>query len=159
MEGVAKAAGTSRPLVHSYFTDRRGLLDAIHIRIIRRLDDWVFHGLERADTTHARIAALVNGVMSFIDQESQAWGILSTSGGYDHPAFHRLRARWVDSLVDGNPDRMIPAQVVVSALVLTGGSWVTAGTEPVAVVRVLAPLVTTATAPTGWGVGGHHLTG
>jgi AcrR family transcriptional regulator len=138
---VARAAGTSRPLVHAYFGDRRGLIDAIQIRVIRRLDDWVAHGLQRATTPRGRVAALVDGVFSFVEQEGEAWRLLTSSGGLDHPLLHRLRHRWAEAVAGGDPALLLAAEAVVAALVLATGGWTSAGVEPSDVTRVLAEVV------------------
>ena len=90
----------SRALVHTYLGDRRGLIDAVQVRIVGRLDTWVGHGLRRADTPEARLRALVQGVYAFVVAEHDAWGVLGTSGDFDHPALHGVRARWAATLTD-----------------------------------------------------------
>lgn len=141
LEDIARAAGTSRPLVHAYFGDRHGLLDAVQVRIIRRLDDWVAHGLRRATTSRGRVAALTDGLFAFVDQEGDAWRLLGGSGGLDHPSFHRLRHRWSATVADGHGDRLLAAQAAVAALVLAAGGWTSAGVDPADVTQVLADLV------------------
>ncbi len=138
LEQVARAAGTSRPLVHSYFGDRRGLLDAIQLRVVRRLDDWVAHGLARAGSPEEALTAVTTAVFSFVEQEREAWRLVTTSGGLDHPGMHGVRARWTDALCDGDPDRVVGAQAVMAALLLGAGGWVARGEEPAAVSSVLA---------------------
>lgn len=138
LEQVAQAAGTSRPLVHTYFGDRRGLLDAVQVRIVRRLADWVDHGLGRARDTDEAIQALTAGVFSFVEQERDTWRLLTTSGGLDHPDLHAVRARWTRTLGDDEPDRAIGAQAAVAALLLGAGGWVARGEEPSVVGTVLA---------------------
>ena len=137
LEQVAQAAGTSRPLVHTYFGDRRGLLDAVQVRIVRRLADWVEHGLARARSTDDVVHALTAGVFAFVDQERDTWRLLTTSGGLDHPDLHAVRARWASALGGDEPDRAIGATAVVAALLLGAGSWVARGEEPTAVAAVL----------------------
>lgn len=140
-EQVAVAAGVSRALVHTYLGDRRGLIDAVQVRIVSRLDTWVGHGLDRAATTEARLRALVQGVFAYVEAERDAWGVLAASGGFDHPALHGVRARWTAALsVDDRADDLGP-QAVVAALVAGVGSWVNRGTDPDDVVAVLRPLL------------------
>ncbi len=138
---VAAAAGVSRALVHTYLGDRRGLIDAVQVRIVGRLDTWVAHGLRRAATTEARLRALVWGVFSFVEAEQDAWGVLGASGGFDHPALHGVRARWVAELTaDGDTDEL-RAQAAVSAILGSAGSWVNRGLEPGDVEAALAGLL------------------
>lgn len=127
----------SRALVHTYLGDRRGLIDAVQVRIVGRLDTWVGHGLRRADTTEARLRALVQGVCAFVVAEHDAWGVLGTSGGFDHPALHGVRARWAATLTDDE----VRGQAVVAALVGGVGPWMARGVEPDDVERVLRDLL------------------
>jgi AcrR family transcriptional regulator len=141
LEQVASAAGTSRPLVHAYFGDRRGLLDALQVRAVRRLAEWVEHGLGRSRSTDEALAAIVTATFSFVDQERDAWRFLSASGGLDHPDLHAVRARWVSALVDDEPERTTGAQAAVAGLLLGAGGWVARGEEPESVATVLAKLL------------------
>ena len=84
----------------------------------RDLDDWAAHGLQRATTPRGRVAALVDGVFSFVEQEGEAWRLLTSSGGLDHPLLHRLRHRWAEAVAGGDPALLLAAEAVVAALVL-----------------------------------------
>ena len=138
---VALAAGVSRALVHTYLGDRRGLIDAVQVQIVGRLDTWVGHGLRRSTTTPARLRAVIQGVFSFVEAEQEAWGVLGASGGFDHPALHGVRARWAAALlVDGDLDE-IRAQAAISAVLGSAGSWVNRGVEPSQTEAALAVLL------------------
>lgn len=136
---VALAAGVSRSLVHAYLGDRRGLIDAVQVRIIGRLDTWVGHGLARATTPRACLRALVQGTCAFVDAERDAWGVLGTSGGFDHPALHGVRARWAARLAAEDDD--LGAQAAVSALLGGVGTWVNRGIDPDAIEDALVRLL------------------
>lgn len=127
-EQVAEEAGVSRALVHTYLGDRRGLLDAVQVRVVGRLDAAVGHGLTRATTRADRLRALVVGVVSFVEAEHDAWSVVVASGGLDHPALHGVRARWAAVLADGDGEVAVAAQAVVAALLLGVGGWVNRGT-------------------------------
>lgn len=138
---VAEAAGVSRALVHTYLGDRRGLIDAVQVQIVGRLDTWVGHGIRRADGTEARLRAIVQGVLAFVEAEQDSWGVLGASGGFDHPALHGVRARWAAVLTaDGDLDE-VRAQAAVSAVLGSAGSWVNRGVDPADVERALGPLL------------------
>ena len=149
----------SRALVHAYLGDRRGLIDAVQVRITMRLDTWVGHGLGRATEPPAALRAMVGGTFSFVESGHDAWGVLVASGGLDHPALHGVRARWVARLAprsagptgsaDG-ADRLadtatVRAQAAVAALLLGVGAWVTRGTDPGEVATALVSLLATGT--------------
>ncbi|MCU1351358.1 MAG: hypothetical protein JWM05_567 [Acidimicrobiales bacterium] len=134
---IARAANVSRPLVHAYLGDRRGLVDAVHERIVARLERWVGHGLDRAGDPTARLHALVEGTFAFVAAEPGAWRVLAATGGLDQGELHRVRARWAEGLSAGGAAADLAAQAVVAGLVLGVGAWVAAGVEPAA---VLAPL-------------------
>lgn len=131
----------SRALVHTYLGDRRGLIDAVQVRIVGRLDTWVGHGLRRATTTPARMRAIVQGTCSFVEAEQDAWGVLGASGGFDHPALHGVRARWAAALVSDADLDETRAQAVVSAVLGSAGSWVNRGVDPARIEAALMPLV------------------
>lgn len=140
LDQVAAEAGTSRPLLHTYFGDRRGLLDAVQIRIVSRFDAWTAHGLNRADNPLAVVRALTDGVISFVTHEPDSWSVLVASGGLDHPLMHRLCLRW-SSLIDdpspgpsaataeGDGPRGLTGELVVHALLGGAGGWVRAGVD------------------------------
>lgn len=140
-EQVAEAAGVSRALVHTYLGDRRGLLDAVQVQIIGRLDRWVGHGLRRADGRAAALHAIVHGTFSFVDAERDAWGVLGASGGTDHPALHGVRARWTARLGLDGEVADLAAQAAVGALLGGVGTWVVRGVEPDEVVATLRPML------------------
>lgn len=126
---VADAAGVSRALVHAYLGDRRGLIDAVQVQIVGRLDTWVGHGLRRAESPRACLRALVQGVLSFVEQDPDAWGVLGATGGLDHPALHGVRARWAARLSEGIDDDLA-GQAAVGALLAGAGTWVNRGVDP-----------------------------
>jgi AcrR family transcriptional regulator len=131
------AAGVSRALVHTYLGDRRGLLDAVQVRIVSRMDAWVGHGLSRATDPVDRLRAILGGLFAFVEAEREAWGVLVASGGLDHPALHGVRGRWAAALADDDEAGAVAAQAVVAAALLGVGGWVNRGVEPG---DVLAPL-------------------
>ncbi|NLD77260.1 MAG: TetR family transcriptional regulator [Acidimicrobiales bacterium] len=147
LEQVAAAAGTSRPLLHAYFGDRRGLLDAVQVRVVRRLDEWVEHGLKRSRTPREALLAMVTATFSFVDQETDSWRVLMASGGLDHPDLHAVRTRWSDALADADPSPSLGAQAAVGALLSGAGGWVARGEEPGAVAAVLGRLLRPEPAP------------
>lgn len=139
-DDLARAAGVSRALVHTYLGDRRGLIDAIQVRLIARLDRWVGHGLARALDPLSSLRAMVGGTFSFVEADHDAWSVLVASGGLDHPALHGVRARWTRHL-DPDP-ASVSGQGAVLALVGGVGGWVSRGIDPADVQRVLARLLT-----------------
>ncbi|MCU1455290.1 MAG: hypothetical protein JWN46_3436 [Acidimicrobiales bacterium] len=129
-DDVARAADVSRPLVHTYLGDRRGMVDAVQVRIVARLDRWVEHGLRRAGDRRARLHAVVDGTFSFVTAERDAWGVLAATGGLDHPALHQIRARWSALVAVDGEAADPPAQAVVGGLLLGVGPWVARAVEP-----------------------------
>ena len=126
---VATEAGVSRSLVHAYLGDRRGLIDAVQVRIVGRLDRWVGHGFDREAPLGGRVRALVAATCAFVDAEREAWSVLTTTGGLDHPSTHALRQRWVGVLVAEGGDAL-GAQVAVAALLQGTAGWVARGIDP-----------------------------
>lgn len=138
---VASAAGVSRALVHTYLGDRRGLIDAVQVQIVGRLDTWVGHGLRRAADPVQALRALVQGVFAFVDAERDAWGVLGATGGFDHPALHGVRGRWAAALAADGRAQDVGAQAAVGALLGGVAGWVNRGVDPALVERHLRPLV------------------
>ncbi len=102
---MAEAAGVSRSLVHAYLGDRRGLLDAVQVRIVSRLDTAASPGLGGDGAPADHLRALVGRVFAFVAAEQDAWGVLVVSGGLDHPALHGIRSRWAAALAAAGPDQ------------------------------------------------------
>lgn len=137
----------SRPLVHAYLGDRRGLLDAVQVHIIGRLDGWVDARVACASGPKAHLRELTAALLSFVESEGEAWGVLLASGGLDHPALHQLKGRWVEPLVDGLESRRVGAQAAVAALVSEAGGWVARGTAVGDLERVLATVLDAPVSP------------
>ncbi|MCB1039462.1 MAG: TetR/AcrR family transcriptional regulator [Acidimicrobiales bacterium] len=139
-EQVADAAGVSRPLVHTYLGDRRGLIDAVQVRIIGRLDTWVGHGLARADSPADAWRAVVHGVLAFVESEHDGWSVLSATGGLDHPALHGLRQRWAATVAAGDDARShLASTAAIGALLLEAAPWANRGVDASEVLAVLDP--------------------
>jgi AcrR family transcriptional regulator len=142
---VADAAGVSRALVHAYLGDRRGLIDAVQVQIVGRLDTWVGHGLGRATTPRACWRAVVQGTFAFVQDQPDRWSVLGTTGGLDHPALHGVRARWAATIERGGPDgdphpeRALGCQAAVGAVLVGVGPWTNRGVDPDDVERALWP--------------------
>ncbi len=137
---VAEAAGVSRALVHTYLGDRRGLVDAVQVGIVGRLDTWVGHGLGRDRGRGERRRAIVQGVLAFVEAERDGWSVLTATGGLDHPALHGLRTRWTVLLSADERGDDLGAQAAVAALLLGAGPWVNRGIDPSTVEQALAPV-------------------
>ena len=140
---VAEAAGVSRALVHTYLGDRRGLLDAVQVRIVGRMDTWVGHSLRRATSPAGRLRAITGALFAFVEADRDAWGVLVASGGLDHPALHGVRGRWCAALADSGPPTDIGIQAAVVALIGGVGGWVNRGAEPDQVSDTLVRLLPT----------------
>ena len=138
---MAEAAGVSRALVHAYLGDRRGLIDAVQVRIVARLDTWVGHGLARAADRDEALAAIVQGSFAFVEAERDGWGVLAASGGFDHPAFHGVRGRWARALSTDEDPADPHAAAAVAALLGAVGTWSNRGTDPAVIIDVLALLL------------------
>ena len=130
-EEVAKAAGISRALVHAYLGDRRGLIDALQLRLVGRLDDWLGHGLARATSPGSALHALSIGIFSFVEANRDAWQVLVTTGGLDHPSLHAARSRWCGALDSGSGS--LAPQLIVASLLSGAGGWVARGEDPITV--------------------------
>ena len=133
----------SRALVHTYLGDRRGLLDAVQVRIVARMDTWVGHSLRRSTTPPGRLRAITGALFAFVEADREAWGVLVASGGLDHPALHGVRGRWCTQIAESGSANDLGIQAAVVALISGVGGWVNRGAEPDQVSDVLVSLLPT----------------
>lgn len=142
-EAVARAAGVSRALVHAYLGDRRGLIDAVQVAMIRRVDERVGDAVGRASAGPERVRALVTELFAVVAADRLGWALFTGTGGLEHPALTTVRDRWTGALVDEAAEgpagdaRVLAAQATVSALVAGVGGWVDRAVDPDRLLDVL----------------------
>ncbi|MGH2685777.1 MAG: TetR/AcrR family transcriptional regulator [Actinomycetota bacterium] len=104
-EEIAEAAGVSRGLVYNYFGDKQGLVAAVYVRGMQRLDDRLADAVEGTDDLgEERLRRIADAYLAFA--RDSAWGIASVVGSNSaltHPEarearrrIERLAERWFD---------------------------------------------------------------
>jgi len=97
-EAVAEAADVSRALLYNYFGDRKGLLAAIEVRALRRLDDALLAVLDPSLEPAQQLRPLANAYVEFSKAHGQTWRVLAATGATDHPSVHAARRTRVERL-------------------------------------------------------------
>jgi len=116
-EEIAEAADVSRGLVYNYFKDRTGLLVALAVRTLDRLDAEVLSALDPATDLDTQLTALGRAYRHYGRVNADTWRLLARSGLLDHPSVlaardkrvSRVAALWGDS-----PDARLAAWVVTA---------------------------------------------
>jgi len=94
-EEIADAAEVSRGLVYNYFKDRTGLLVALAVRTLDRLDTEVLGALDPGTDLSAQISALGRAYGRYARLNADTWRLLARSGLLDHPSVLAARAHRV----------------------------------------------------------------
>lgn len=118
-EEVAEAAGVSRALVYNYFKDRTGLLVALSLRTIDRLDREVHAALIPGVGVSDQLAALGRAYTAHARADAGTWRVLANSGTLDHPsvrARRRVRIERLAALWGDHRDARAAAVMVTSLL-------------------------------------------
>jgi AcrR family transcriptional regulator len=129
-EEIADAAGVSRALVYNYFGDRGGLLAAVYLRNLQRLDDELDLAVTGELTAHDRIRAIVRGYLGFARSNSQAWRAMQLVGTVHHPAVLSARRARMDGFArswGGGPHARSIAFGVAGMLEAATLDWLDSG--------------------------------
>ena len=126
-EEIADAAGVSRALVYNYFGDKGGLIAAIYLRSLRRLDDQLDAVVDPAAPAAERLQAVVRCYLCFARENSSPWRLIFTTAAMEHPEvlaarrdrFERLARSWGET-----PEARIAARAVVGFLESATLDWV-----------------------------------
>lgn len=97
-EEIAEAGGVSRGLVYNYFKDRTGLLVALALRTIERLDAELDACLDPSSPVEDQLDALGRAYEGFSRLNADTWRLLARSGLLDHPSVLAARDRRVERL-------------------------------------------------------------
>lgn len=103
-EEVAEAAGVSRSLVYAYFGDRGGLIAAVYLHNLERLDAELGRALESALPDEVRLRRLIRRYLLFARDNQASWNLMAAAGALQHPAIRaarrarieRIAAAWAD---------------------------------------------------------------
>jgi AcrR family transcriptional regulator len=97
-EEVAEGAGVSRALVYNYFGDRGGLLAAVYVRVIARLDERLTKAIDAATPPAERLRLGISSYVAFARENPELWKLIGVAELVRHPAVDAARRARYDAL-------------------------------------------------------------
>ena len=127
LEEVAEAGGVSRSLVYAYFGDRGGLIAAVYLHNLERLDAELGRALDERLPDEVRLRRLIRRYLLFARDNQAAWNLMAAAGALQHPAIQGARRARIERIASAWAEersaRMI-AQSVVGLLEAGAQDWV-----------------------------------
>lgn len=126
-EEVAEAAGVSRSLVYAYFQDRGGLIAAVYLHNLERLDKDLGKALDTNQPYEVRLRRLIRRYLVFARDNQDAWNLMASAGAVQHPAVQSARRARIERIAIGwndDPSSRLVAQAVVGMLEAAARDWV-----------------------------------
>ena len=101
-EEIAEAAGVSRGLVYNYFGDKQGLVAAVYVRGMQRLDDRLADAVEGIDDLgEDRLRRLVRAYLGFAADSARGFASLVASNStLSHPEAREARRQRIEQLAE-----------------------------------------------------------
>jgi AcrR family transcriptional regulator len=104
-EEIAEAAGVSRALVYNYFGDKGGLIAAVYLRSLRRLDEELDRAVDPDAPDGERLHSVVRCYLRFANENSAAWRLIGSTATMERPEvlsarndrFAKLARNWGDT--------------------------------------------------------------
>lgn len=126
-EEVAEAGGVSRSLVYAYFGDRGGLIAAVYLHNLERLDAELGRALDERLPDEVRLRRIIRRYLLFARDNEASWNLITAAGALQHPAvqgarrarIERIARAWADE-----PAARLIAQSVVGLLEAGAQDWV-----------------------------------
>lgn len=125
-EEVAEAGGVSRSLVYAYFGDRGGLIAAVYLHNLERLDAELFKALDTGLPDEVRLRRIVRRYLTFARDNQAAWTMMSAAGALQHPAVQSARRARIERIAAGwtdQPTARMVAQAVIGLLEAGARDW------------------------------------
>jgi AcrR family transcriptional regulator len=126
-EQIAEAAGVSRALVYNYFGDKGGLVAAVYVRTLRRLDQELLDSAGPGVTDADRLRALVSCYLRFASANPAGWRLIGSTAAIEHPEVQAARRARSDQLTaswGGTPQARTAARAVVGFLEAATLDWI-----------------------------------
>jgi AcrR family transcriptional regulator len=127
LEEVALAGGVSRSLVYAYFGDRGGLIAAVYLHNLERLDAELGRALDERLPDEVRLRRLIRRYLLFARDNRAAWNLMAAAGALQHPAIQGARRARIERIASAWAEersaRMV-AQSVVGLLEAGAQDWV-----------------------------------
>lgn len=125
-EEVAEAAGVSRSLVYAYFHDRGGLIAAVYLHNLDRLDRDLGKALDAGLPNEVQLRRLIRRYLVFARDNQDAWNLMTAAGALQHPAVQGARRARIERIAaawEGEPASRMIAQAVVGMLEAAAQDW------------------------------------
>lgn len=126
-EEVAEAGGVSRSLVYAYFGDRGGLIAAVYLHDLARLDAELGRALDERLPDEVQLRRIIRRYLRFARDHEAAWNLMTAAGVLQHPAVQGARRARVERIAqtwgDAPAARLI-ARSVVGLLEAGAQDWI-----------------------------------
>jgi len=101
-EEIAEAAGVSRGLVYNYFGDKQGLIAAVYVRGMQRLDERLAAAVEGVDELgEERVQRVVRAYLGFAADSARGFSALVGSSTHrTHPEAKEARRQRIEELAE-----------------------------------------------------------
>jgi AcrR family transcriptional regulator len=126
-EEVAEAGGVSRSLVYAYFGDRGGLIAAVYLHNLERLDRELGKALDERLPDEVRLRRIIRRYLLFARDNEAAWNVMAAAGALQHPAIQAARRERIERIAaawGGTPTARLIARGVVGLLEAGAQDWV-----------------------------------
>ncbi|MGH9085977.1 MAG: TetR/AcrR family transcriptional regulator [Acidimicrobiales bacterium] len=126
-EEVADAGGVSRSLVYAYFGDRGGLIAAVYLHNLERLDAELGRALDERLPDEVRLRRLIRRYLLFARDNRASWNLMAAAGALQHPAIQgarRARIERIASAWAAEPSARLIARGVVGLLEAGAQDWI-----------------------------------
>jgi AcrR family transcriptional regulator len=100
-EELAAEAGVSRALVYNYFGDKAGLVAALYLRGLQRLDDELAVAVQPHRGAAESFKAAVHCYLRFARRNRATWRLLGYAAALDHPDVRAARRARHEALARG----------------------------------------------------------
>jgi len=126
-EEVADAGGVSRSLVYAYFGDRGGLIAAVYLHNLERLDRELGRALDDRLPDEVRLRRIIRRYLLFARDNEAAWNAMAATGSFQHPAIQAARRARIERIAESwgtAPTARLVARGVVGLLEAGAQDWV-----------------------------------
>ena len=126
-EEVAEAGGVSRSLVYAYFGDRGGLIAAVYLYNLERLDAELGRALDERLPDEVRLRRIIRRYLLFARDNEASWDLMAAAGVLQHPAIQGARRARIERIASAwadEPSARLIAQGVVGLLEAGAQDWV-----------------------------------
>lgn len=125
-EEVADAGGVSRSLVYAYFGDRGGLIAAVYLHDLERLDRELGRALDDQLPDEVRLRRIIRRYLLFARDNEPSWNVMAAAGALQHPAIQAARRARIERIAGAwgsDPAARLIARGVVGLLEAGAQDW------------------------------------